>query len=260
MQPTWEEFLAACDALKAAGFVPIALGNADQWPGMFWYQSFQNRYGGNEELFAARDGKDGVTFTSPGFIKAGELVQELDARGYLPIGYNGIGGGDKYSLFTQGIGAMIYQGPWMMGYIVDEAPEDFEFGIFNFPSFKDGNPSSQNDIMAGVDALWITANSRHPEAAAKFLNGFAERENAISFMNETKNVSVIKGVTEYADDEVIKLMVAEASKAPHFMPWWDIHLPAQISEAILNNIQALFAREITPEQFAQLVQAAAEQR
>ena len=41
MQPTWDEFLAAGEALKAAGHVPIALGNADNWPGLFFYWATQ---------------------------------------------------------------------------------------------------------------------------------------------------------------------------------------------------------------------------
>jgi raffinose/stachyose/melibiose transport system substrate-binding protein len=47
-QPTWAEFTAAAEALKAAGIPPIALGNKDDWPGIQWMWAFESRFGGNE--------------------------------------------------------------------------------------------------------------------------------------------------------------------------------------------------------------------
>ncbi len=34
---TWEDLLAACTTLKAAGITPIALGARDKWPAQFWF-------------------------------------------------------------------------------------------------------------------------------------------------------------------------------------------------------------------------------
>ena len=33
---TWDEFLADVQKLKDAGITPIAVGEKDKWPGMFW--------------------------------------------------------------------------------------------------------------------------------------------------------------------------------------------------------------------------------
>lgn len=256
MQPTWDEFLAACDALKAAGITPIALGNGDAWPGLTIYASIQNRLGGNEEFYAAMNGEG--QYSAPSFIKAGQLVQLLDERGYFPEGYNGISGEQKYAVFTQEQGAMIFQGPWMLGYIKDGMPADAQIGLFAFPKFPDGKPDAQTDVQGGADALWVSSNSKHPEAAVKFLNGFTDPKTALSFMNDTQNISVIKGVLEGApSDGLVPQMVGLVNQAAHVAPWWDATLPAPVTEELLNNMQALFAREITPEAFVALLQAAA---
>lgn len=157
-QPTWAEFIAACDALKAKGIVPIALGNGDNWPGTMYMWGFQNRYGGTKELDAAATGKGGATFSkSPGFLKAAEAVAKLGATpGYLPLGYNGITGGQKYSLFTAGNAAIIFQGPWVLGRIATDAPKDFSFGVFNFPTLPEGLKDSEHDVIGGFDAMFIT--------------------------------------------------------------------------------------------------------
>jgi len=224
---------------------------------MFYYWAFQNRYGGVKDL---NDAISGVgSYEAPSFIKAGELVQELARREYFPEGYNGIAGASRYALFTQGNGAIIYQGPWMLGRIAELAPEGFEYGTFSFPSFADGDPDSQTDFMAGIDALWISSTTEHPEAAAEFLSGFYEPENAVSYMFDTQNISPVAGVVEEAqaagEDAPILALAEGISNAAHVFPWWDFALPKPISEDMLSMSQGLFIFEITPEEFAQRLQA-----
>lgn len=256
MRPTWEEFLAAADALKASGHVPIALGNADNWPGMFYYWALQNRFGGLEAFNSA---VESGSYTDPSFIRAGEIIQELAERDYLPVGYNGIGGDQKYSLFTQGVGAIIYQGPWMLGIISGDAPEGFEFGIFHFPTFSDGDPDAQTDLMSGIDALWINAASPHIAEAAEFLRGFYEPEAAMSFMLDTENIPSVDGVVEAtraAGVDAPILQLAEASStAVNVYPWWDWAMPPAVSEEMLNMSQRLYLGEITSQEFAERLTA-----
>jgi raffinose/stachyose/melibiose transport system substrate-binding protein len=244
MRPTWEEFLSAVDAL----------GNADNWPGMFFYWAIQNRFGGLDGFLAAVEGNGG-SYTDASFIKAGDLIQELTNMDAFPDGFNGIGGDQKYTLFTQGNGAMIYQGPWMLGSISSDAPEDFEFGIFHFPTFADGDPDAQTDLMSGIDALWINADSPHTAEAAEFLKGFYDPENAISFMMDTENISSIAGTFEAAkaagEDAPILTLAEASSTAAHVYPWWDWAMPPNVSEEMLNMAQALFIGEITPQEFGQ---------
>jgi raffinose/stachyose/melibiose transport system substrate-binding protein len=247
-QPTWTEFLAACDALKAANIVPIALGNADSWPGTMYLWAFQNRLGGLKELGEALNGEGGKTFaTTPSFQKAAEKVAELGKSGYLPLGYNGIGGGQKYTLFTAGQGAMIFQGPWMLGYIATGAPEGFEYGFFNFPSFPEGPADSQQDVVGGFDAMFVSAKTAHPEAVAAFLNSFAEQKAAVSFMKDTQNISVIKDAlaATSGSNDVIAQIASAVAKAPAITPWWDNYMPPPVHEESTRLIQGLFDGTVT---------------
>jgi raffinose/stachyose/melibiose transport system substrate-binding protein len=254
MQPSWEEFSAACNKLRDNGVVPIGLGNADQWPGLFWYQSFQNRFGGNEALYAAMEGR--TSYSQDSFIKAAEYMHLMDKNGWLPVGYNGIAGEQKYALFTQEQAAMIYQGSWMLGYIKEGTGSDFRYGFFHFPSFPDGNPGSQMDVMSGVDALWITSSCKEPKKAAEFLNGFAETVRANNFTKETSNISVIRSVVAGGMEGILGEMMVETSKASDYMPWWDVELPAPVAEALLNSIQDITAGTITPQELVQLLDKA----
>jgi raffinose/stachyose/melibiose transport system substrate-binding protein len=259
-QPTWEEFIAACDALKAAGIVPIALGNADSWPGTMYLWALQNRYGGTGELAAALNGEGGLTFSgATSFQKAAAKVAEIGQSGYLPLGYNGIGGGQKYTLFTGGQAAIIFQGPWMLGRIATDAPDGFDYGIFNFPSIADGNPDSQQDVVGGFDALFVSAKTEHPEAVATFLNSFADRDAAVSFMLDTQNISVIKEALEATktSDNVIAKMAALVAKSPRITPWWDNYMPTAVHEESTRLIQGLFDGSVSPTDYLASVDKAA---
>jgi len=259
-QPTWAEFTAACDALKAAHIVPIALGNADGWPGTMYLWAFQNRFGGIKELTAALHGDGGTTFSSASsFQKAAEKVAELGKSDYLPLGYNGIGGGQKYTLFTAATGAMIFQGPWMLGYIATDAPKDFQYGFFNFPTFEDGAADSQQDVVGGFDAMFVSANTKHPEAVAAFLNSFAEKDAAVSFMMETQNISVIKdalAATSSSNDIVAQLARAVA-KTPAITPWWDNFMPPTVVDESTRLIQGLFDGSVSPKDYLTKIDKAA---
>jgi raffinose/stachyose/melibiose transport system substrate-binding protein len=258
-QPTWEEFLAACDQLKRADLVPLGVGNGDKWPGLFYYWAIQNRFGGVQAFRDAISGDNGGSFSGPSFLKAGELTQELARRGYFEPGTNGIAGDQKYELFTQSRAAMMFMGPWLIGLIADGAPKDFRYGFFKFPSFPDGDPSSQQDLMAGVDALWLSANSKSPEAAGAFLKGFTETATQVDFDIKSQSVSSVQGVAEKAgkpNDPIIK-MTKLSEKAPQAFPWWDAALPPKIANAMLNNSQALLAGKMSPADFANAMDEAA---
>ena len=251
-QPTWAEFTAACAALKAEGVVPVALGNGDNWPGTMWMWAFQNRFGGIGELDAATKGTGGQTFAgSPGFQKGGEQVRALGASGWLPLGYNGITGAEKYSLFTNGTGAIIFQGPWLLGRIAANAPSDFSFGVFNFPSVPGGAADSQRDVVGGFDALFVSSEGgKKAEAVAAFLNGFSDKDAALSFMNETRNIPVVKAALDVGpSDPALKTIASFAAQAPHITPWWDNALPNGVAEEATRTIQGLFDGSVAPDAY-----------
>ncbi len=260
MQPTWDEFLAACDKLKAAGFVPIAMGNKDNWPLLVWIWGVQNRTGGAQVLLDAinRTG----TYTDPSFAKGVEAVQSLVDKGYFPKGFNGIGGSDKYALFTQGNGAIMYYGPWVIDTIESTAPEGFDWGMFKFPSIPTGNPDDQQDVEGGVDALWVSSTTKHPEAVAKFLQGLTTVENAVSFMKDTNFTPTIKGIEEVAKtagvNPAVLTLMQYGLEAKHSYPWWDWAMPSTVADEMLGMSQPISMGQIKPEEFGQRLQAKSE--
>jgi len=261
-QPTLDEFYAACDALKAEGYIPIALGNKDNYPLIVWMEAAMNRTAGTGPFWDALYG-DG-SWTHPSFVRGAEFAQDLGIKhDYLPEGFTGIGGMERYLMFTRGEGAMMYYGPWVIKIIDENAPEGFEYGMFKFPSFPEGPPESQDDLEAGLDSYWVSSATEHPEAVAEFLKGLTELDTAMSFMRETGFTPTIRGLVEEAQKEgdihpATVQLLDYISEAQHLWPWWDWVMPPAVSEELMNNSQPLGLGQITPEEFCERLEAKAE--
>jgi raffinose/stachyose/melibiose transport system substrate-binding protein len=260
-QPTWEEFTAAADALKAAGFTPVMLGNEPLFPGLMWYWSFHHRFGGYDDLTNAVTGENGSSFESPAFVRAGELVQEMVDREYFIEGFNGIGEDTMYSGWANGEGAMIYMGLWILGSLAD-APADFEYGFFDFPSFADGAACCQQTTQGGVEGFWIPKTAQHPEAVAEFFQSFFSPEVAKDYSENSGYLSPMTGVVPEDVNEASPMIYQVADYvrdgSDGLFSWYDHNMPAAVNEAQFSNVQALYTGDLSPEEFAALLEEAAQ--
>jgi raffinose/stachyose/melibiose transport system substrate-binding protein len=261
-RPTLKEFNAAIDSLLAGGVQPIAMANSAKWPFMFFYWAAQNRYGGTKALSNAALGQAGGSFKDESFVKAGQFVQDLVKRGAFPTGFNGLAESEIYAQFSQGNAAMLYMGPWAISLTEGQAPSGFEYDLFDFPSIEGGDPDSQTDMMAGIDALFVSNSTKHPKEVGEFLSKFSAPDTARQFMIETDSISTINGVLE----DVIKSGKANKklarvadflAKSGHTYQWWDWALPPAPAEEMLNLSQPLAEGSVTPEEAAARIERAA---
>ena len=119
---TYAEFLEVADAVKDAGYIPIAFGNRDRWPATNLFSLLMGLTSGREAEEALLFGD--ATWTQPEFVKAAETFVDWADRGYLPLGFNAIGYDEANALFNQGQAAMNIGGTWV---IQDIAPQRARF-------------------------------------------------------------------------------------------------------------------------------------
>ena len=157
---------------------------------------------------------------------------------------------------------MIYMGPWAVSITGEQAPSGFEYDLFDFPSIEGGDPDSQGDMMAGVDALFVSSSTKHPKEVGEFLSGFSSPGIARQFMIETDSISTINGVLEdvvksgKANAKIARL-AEQLAKAKHTYQWWDWALPPAPAEEMLNLSQPLGELSVTPEEAAARIEKAA---
>jgi raffinose/stachyose/melibiose transport system substrate-binding protein len=102
---TWDDFLGAVKALKAAGITPIINGGGDKWPMHFYYSYLIMRIGGENALADAKAGKNGG-FKNSIFVEAGKRLRDLAALEPFQAGYLATKYGEAAGMFGDGKGAM----------------------------------------------------------------------------------------------------------------------------------------------------------
>lgn len=174
---TVDEFFAALDAIKAAGYVGLDIGTADQWEAatMGFQNIGPNYWMGESGRLALIDGSG--KFTDPAYVSVWEQLARWSA--YMSSGYEAQTYPDSQNLFTLGQAAIYPAGSWDISLFNDQA--DFEMGAFAPPVVNSGDTcyiSDHTDI-----ALGMNAKTAHPEEAKIFLNWVASAEFASLYSN-----------------------------------------------------------------------------
>ena len=200
---TWDEFVAVCDALAAAGITPLYSTFKDPWTiaqghfdysvgGMIDTTDFFNQL---KSQGTDVDSDSPVSFEQQ-FLDPVHRMQELVSYSNNNAASRGYGDGNV--AFANGEAAMYLQGPWAIGEIAKTNP-DLDVGAFPLPVTDD--PADRR-VRVNIDlALWIPEGSTKKEAAREFLSflmqpdvidaynahalGFGVTEDAAPVTNET---------------------------------------------------------------------------
>src|SRR5512142_1455070 len=111
---TWNDLLAACKKLKAAGVAPIALGSKNRWPAQFWFDYLLLRTAGPD--YRARLMAGQAKYTDPEVQRAMKMWKELIDAGYFAKNPNADDWTDAADKVMKGEAGMTLMGTWITGY------------------------------------------------------------------------------------------------------------------------------------------------
>jgi raffinose/stachyose/melibiose transport system substrate-binding protein len=190
---TWDELLAACDALAAAGVIPIATGNLDLWAAGNWLSHLVSRVVG-EESYAALLSGDGK-FANPEWEAAFGYIEQLREHSCVNESANSINDNEGAQLFFQGAAAMHPIGSWLVSWAIDEAPE-LEFDFVNLPAMPEGAAGDQGSVLAVETGYMVNAKSANIPLAVDFLAFANNPENVKRFVTDAAIVPLANSVAE----------------------------------------------------------------
>ena len=194
-----------------------------------------------------------AAFTDIRFKAAIEKMLEL--RPYLPDQYMGVGYTDMQMMFAQEMGAMFLAGIYELGTLAQMNP-DLEVGVFVVPAETAEQPKY---ITMYVDGSYgINAATQHPEAALEFIRFLATEEYGTMFTNTLQQISAVPGVEP--ENEILAEVVAlmEESASPYLMLTAFRYGQPSGSTLLQNELQGVFAGEITVDEALANIQAGLE--
>jgi len=250
---TWTELLEDVKALKAAGITPIAIGEGDKWPGHFWWGYLITRICGQAGFEAAAITRTG-SFTDPCIIEASTKLQELAALEPFQEGFLAATYGDEATAMGNGKAAMELMGQWAPSVQKDNSETKEGIGDdlawFGFPMVE-GGAGDASDGYGGGNGYAVGKNA--PDAAIDFLKYLSAAEQATRMAEIGIALPVVKGASGVTDPYLLTIQ-AKTGEAKYFQLYYDQALPPALGSIVNDNVQALLAGQLTPEEAAQAVE------
>ena len=169
---TWEEFLDAAKKIQDAGLAEY--GIAFNWKAGSAYRSLPFLFQNNATLLT--DDLSQGNLNTPEAVESFAFLQRM-FKDHMSPGNSMMGSDDFNLLFTTGRAGMLINGNWMIPRYEQEM-KDYEWGVTYMPVQR----SAASDM--GGNALAIPYNTKHPEAAKRFLAFAAEKENMKKFVEQ----------------------------------------------------------------------------
>ena len=252
---TWGQFITACETFSQNGVVPMAIGNADRWPGSHWYSYLVTRLGGPEPFLSALNRE--TSFTDEVFVEAGERLQEAVNAGCFNEGFNGTSNEDAQAIMGLGQAAMRLMGNWDLGGLRDIDPDLVyeSFGIHPFPTFTDG-VGAATEVIGGVGQS-LAISTTAPEGTAGAILALVGTEAFGQRVAANGDLPALRGFEDAIEDPVAQQVAALLDSATYLQLYYDQFLPPALAEAHLDTVQGLFGLTLTPEEAADIMERTA---
>lgn len=170
---TYEDLIALCKDIKAAGITPIAMDGGDGWPMACFLTDILVKVAGTDYASIVKDAVASGDFTAPEMKQATQILVDCAAAGMFQTGYDSQDYGTTMNLFTNGQAAMYCMGSWDCSMALNEdiVPEIRDnIRAFTMPVVE-GGKGGANDIAAWNGGGYaVSASSAVKEEAIKFLN------------------------------------------------------------------------------------------
>lgn len=262
---TWAGLLDVVEKARSAGVGPISLAGQSRWTSMMWLEYLLDRIGG-PEIFARIASGDREAWLDDAVIGMGEKVVELLEVGAFADGFESMAADSNtnQALLWTDQAALMLHGGWTFGSMKASGGDFVQSGRLSFSSFptiEGGKGELANLVGNPCNYLAISASASdaEKEVAKAYLRDGAMSDQVATDLIASGSVPVIVGqddaLAASEDAEYLQWVYSSIQSAPAFTQSWDQALQPTDAETLLVNTEQLFLGSITPEQFAENMNA-----
>lgn len=245
----WDQFMAVLEALKDSQYIPISLGNIDDWATGHYMTTLNQRVVPADILAADYALEGDVNFTDPTYIEALNYLNQLVP--YFTPECNSVTYDQGISDFVNGKAAIYYEQFNQVQYI---EPAAFDWYWFDFPDIE-GAAGDQNALTGAPQGFMVSSTTKHPDEAVALLKYLTSVDVASKMVKETSMISTVDGAinSETASPKLIE--IAKTIKAASSINLWlDNATNSEVVAVYLQGIQAMVGGVMTPEEVMTAVQ------
>lgn len=262
---TWDELMALVPKFKEAGIAPFSLGGQSKWPDLMWLEYLVDRVGG-PEVFANIAANKPNAWSDPAVVESLTKIQELVDAGGFVNGFSSIAAdsnADQALLYT-GKAAMILQGGWIYQGMKKDAADFVKSGKLGFTTFPtvEGGKGDPTNVVGNPSNFWSIsskATDAQKKAALDYVKDGMFTETDTQALIGSGAVPVVNGIESKLeaspDKDFLTFLYGLAKNAPDFTLSWDQALSPAQGDAMLSNLDQIFLKKITPEQFVSTMNA-----
>jgi N-acetylglucosamine transport system substrate-binding protein len=253
---TWSELMALSEKIKAAGMAPITFqGKYPYYMTAGFLIPWVVAIGGPKAMDDAQSLVPGA-WKSPAMLRAATMIKELRDKGFFQAGANGMTHTESQTEFLNHRAAMIPCGTWLPSEMKNTKPPGAEMA-FMLPPVPD-DAVEKTGIGIGIEPWVVPAKSKNPSLAIDLYKYMTSLPKARQFVQEKGTLMAIKGANEGELPELLKppaeaFLASKAVWSAEFRLWY----PALATEES-NAMSSLINGTITPQQYCDRVEAAAE--
>jgi ABC-type glycerol-3-phosphate transport system substrate-binding protein len=224
---TWDDLLAACDTLNAAGIIPITIGTKAPWTAAAWFDFLNMRINGPEfhrDLMLLKE-----SYTDERVVAVFDAWRELYAHNCFIQDSAAYEWQDALDFMNRGEAAMYLMG----GFITDSVPDEIE-DDYDFVRFPIINPDVPIGIDAPTDGYFMASAAGNPEGGMDFL-AFLGSQEAQQFAADTLGRLPTRTDVDVAGfTEAQQKGIALVQEADLVLQFYDRDTTPEMAEAGLN--------------------------
>ncbi|GCE09462.1 substrate-binding domain-containing protein [Dictyobacter aurantiacus] len=255
---SWNELLSAINTLKNANVIPIALAGGSKWPYLMYAEYLADRIGGPDAFNAVLAGKANA-WSQDAFIKANTSIQQLVSMGAFGSSFASViadTNQDTALLYT-GKAAMMLQGSWNFPVVQTNSPDFIKsgkLGWFPFPAVEGGKGNIANVYGNPCNFYSISKTAKSTASCVTYLKDAVLGDEEVKQFIAVGDVPPVQGIESQLasapNGDWLQYNYKMVQNSPHFQLSWDQALLPQPAQTLLTNLDQLFLKQITPQQFS----------
>ncbi len=248
---TWDEFLAVCDKLKAAGVQPLLVGDSSGESTTWVTSEFMGDLVGPEKIVDF--GTDALPYSSEEYKQALTTWSNLFTKDYTNKDFSTLGAWDSIQRFVIGEAAMNINGSWAIGEM--EPIMKDSLGTFKIPAIT-ADASFGDYIISQPGAnVSVTTYAKNKELAVEFIKYMTSAEFQAAAHLDTGDLPANNQV----DSSVISNPISQTAYAwiqeNKAVIGYDSLIPVETSTELYKLGPTLLSGDLTVDEFIAKLEA-----